>query len=53
VRREFLLLLAGYLAVLVGVGLKSSRRMRGPRDFFLASRLGGFDCSKLRFISSQ
>jgi len=38
VRREFLLLLAGYLAVLVGVGLKYSRRMRGPRDFFLASR---------------
>ena len=37
-RPEFLLALAGYLAVLIGVGLKSSRRMSGPRDFFLASR---------------
>jgi len=38
VRPEFLLLLAGYLAVLIAVGLKFSRRMKGTRDFFLASR---------------
>lgn len=37
-RPEFLLGLGGYLAILVGVGLKFSRRMRGPGDFFLASR---------------
>ncbi len=38
VRPEFLLVLVGYLAVLVGVGLKSSRRLSGLESFFLASR---------------
>ena len=37
-RPEFLLVLAGYLAVLLGVGLKFSRRLRSLEGFFLASR---------------
>jgi solute:Na+ symporter, SSS family len=38
VRPEFFLFLAGYLAVLLLVGLKFSRRMTGLDAFFLASR---------------
>ncbi len=37
-RPEFLLVLSGYLIVLLGVGLKSSRRLRDLEGFFLASR---------------
>jgi SSS family solute:Na+ symporter len=38
VRPEFLLLFVGYIAVLLFVGLKFSRRMTSLTDFFLASR---------------
>lgn len=37
-RLEFILFLAGYLIALLVIGLKSSRRMTGLEDFFLASR---------------
>ena len=37
-RPEFLLALAGYLVVLLGVGLKFSPRLRDLEGFFLASR---------------
>lgn len=37
-RPEFLLVLAGYLAILLGVGLKFSRRLSNLEGFFLASR---------------
>ncbi len=37
-RPEFFLILAGYLAVLLGVGLKYSRRLKDLEGFFLASR---------------
>lgn len=38
VRPEFFLVLAGYLAILLGVGLKYSRRQKDLEGFFLASR---------------
>ncbi|MGB7296692.1 MAG: hypothetical protein WBC70_13995, partial [Candidatus Aminicenantales bacterium] len=38
VRPEFFLALAGYLAILLGVGLKFSPRLRDLEGFFLASR---------------
>jgi SSS family solute:Na+ symporter len=38
VRPEFFLVLAGYLAVLLAVGLKFSRKIRSLEGFFLASR---------------
>jgi SSS family solute:Na+ symporter len=38
VRPEFLLVLAVYLAILLGIGLRYSGRLRGLEDFFLASR---------------
>ena len=37
-RPDLLLLLAGYIVVLIVVGLKFSRRMSGTQGFFLASR---------------
>jgi SSS family solute:Na+ symporter len=38
VRPEFLLVLAGYLAIILAVGLKFSRKMKSLEGFFLASR---------------